>query len=330
MTHRQEYSGRTGDSVDHDTQTLRYYDIHYARGSFTLQSGLEINDTLVSSKQRTWSCAVFVDKKALLLLSDGRVQTIEQNKTVELGDEEGKWEGDVCDGKPCGWGIQYDKDGNMVYEGFRVRDTNACYGTRYYPENHQIAYVGNWHMGKRWGRGVQYDRAGKVVYEGDWMNNRPMKKRVEVSCDEESKLTYPLNTEELIIVEYAFCDRHMKKLDLGFFSSLRVLEIDEGCFSNVETTHIEGLNRLETVRIGRYCFGLEDDWGEGKGEFYLRDCPALKEFVVGNKSFQNCLVCEMRNLPNLETISIGSVEEKAANCFWYSSLVLRSRGRRRE
>ena len=162
------------------------------------------------------------------------------------------------------------------------------------------------------------------------MNNRPMKKRVEVSCDEESKLTYPLNTEELIIVEYAFCDRHMKKLDLSIFSSLRVLEIDEGCFCNVETTHIEGLNRLETVRIGRYCFGLEDDWGEGKGEFYLRDCPALKEFVVGNKSFQNCLVCEMRNLPNLETISIGSVEEKAANCFWYSSLVLRSRGRGRE
>lgn len=109
MTHRQEYSGRTGDSVDHDTQTLRYYDIHYARGSFTLQSGLEINDTLVSSKQRTWSCAVFVDKKALLLLSDGRVQTIELNKTVELGDEEGKWEGDVCDGKPCGWGIQCDQ-----------------------------------------------------------------------------------------------------------------------------------------------------------------------------------------------------------------------------
>ena len=189
-----------------------------------------------------------------MLLSDGRVQTIELNKTVELGDEEGKWEGDVCDGKPCGWGIQCDQNGNMVYEGFRARDANTCYGTRYYPENHHIAYVGNWHMGKRWGRGVQYDRAGKVVYEGDWMNNRPMKKRVEVSCDEESKLTYPLNTEELIIVEYAFCDRHMKKLDLSIFSSLRVLEIDEGCFCNVVSTHIEGFDRLETVRIYSSCF----------------------------------------------------------------------------
>ena len=271
-----------------------------------------------------------VDKKQLRSCSECDVNEIEHNKTVELGGEKGKWEGDVCDGKPCGWGIQYDKDGNMIYEGFRVEDANTCYGTRYYPENHQIAYVGNWHMGKRWGRGVQYDRAGKVVYEGDWMNNRPMKKRVEVSCDEESKLTYPLNTEELIIVEYAFCDRHMKKLNLSIFSSLRVLEIDEGCFCNVETTHIEGLDRLERVRISSSCFVVGEDWGEGKGEFYLRDCPALKEFVVGNKSFQNCLVCEMRNLPNLETISIGSVEEKAANCFWYSSLVLRSRGRRRE
>ena len=330
MTHRQEYSGRTGDSVDHDTQTLRYYDIHYARGSFTLQSGLEINDTLVSSKQRTWSCAVFVDKKALLLLSDGRVQTIELNKTVELGDEEGKWEGDVCDGKPCGWGIQYDQNGNMVYEGFRARDANVCYGTRYYPENHQIAYVGNWHMGKRWGRGVQYDRAGKVVYEGDWMNNGPMKKRVEVSCDEESKLTYPLNTEELIIVEYAFCSPRMKKLDLSIFSSLRVLEIDEGCFSNVVSTHIEGFDCLEAVRIDSSCFEVNDDWGEGRGKFFLCDCPALKEFVVGEKSFANCTVCEMRNLPSLETISIGSVEEEEADCFWYSSLVLRGGRRGRE
>ena len=297
--------------------------MRYANGSFILHSGLEINGTLVVSKRRNWSCPVVVDKKVLFLLTDGREQTIEPKKTVELGDEGGKWEGDVCDGKPCGWGIHYDKNGNMVYEGFRVQDANVCYGTRYYPENHQIAYVGNWHMGKRWGRGVQYDLAGKVVYEGDWIDDNPMKKRVEVACYEESKLTYHSGIEELIIHKEAFCDRHMKKLDLSVFSSLRVLEIEADCFCNVETTHIEGLDHLEAVRIGRYCFGAEDDWGEGKGKFYLRDCPALKEFVVGDKSFQNCLVCEMRNLPSLETISIGDVEEKESNCFWYSSLVLR-------
>ena len=330
MTHRREYSGRTGDSVDHDTQHLRFYDMRYANGSFALQSGLEINGTLVVSKRRNWSCPVVVDKRALFLISDGGECEIEHNKTVELGGEKGKWEGDVCDGKPCGWGIQYDKDGNMIYEGFRVEDVNVCYGTRYYPENHQIAYVGNWHMGKRWGRGVQYDRVGKVVYEGDWMNDNPMEKRVEVADEKESSITYHSGIEELIIHEYAFCDRHMKTLDLGFFFSLRVLEIEADCFSNVETTHIEGLDRLETVRIGSSCFVVGDDWGEGKGKSYLRDCPVLKEFVVGTKSFQNCTVCEMRNLPCLETISIGTVEEEESSCFWYSSLVLRGGRRGRE
>lgn len=270
------------------------------------------------------------DKKQFRSCPNCSVSAIEHNKTVELGDEGGKWEGDVCDGKPCGWGIQYDKDGNMIYEGFRVEDANVCYGTRYYPENHQIAYVGNWHMGKRWGRGVQYDRAGKVVYDGDWMNDNPMEKRVEVADEKESSITYHSGIEELIIHKWAFCDRHMKTLDLGFFFSLRVLEIEADCFSNVETTHIEGLDRLETVRIGSSCFVVGDDWGEGKGKFYLRDCPVLKEFVVGTKSFQNCTVCEMRNLPSLETISIGSVEEKESNCFWYSSLVLRGERRGRE
>ncbi|KAM7458747.1 hypothetical protein BLSTO_00480 [Blastocystis sp. subtype 1] len=290
----QEYSGRTGDSVDHDTQTLRYYDIHYARGSFTLQSGLEINDTLVSSKQRTWSCAVFVDKKALLLLSDGRVQTIEHNKTVELGGEEGKWEGDVCDGKPCGWGIQYDKDGNMVYEGFRGVTALA---TTLRTTKLRMLGIGTWESG------------GDGVFS-DWIDDNPLKKRVEVADGEESSITYHSGIEELIIHEEAFCDRHMKKLNLSIFSSLRVLEIDEGCFCNVETTHIEGLDHLETVRIGRYCFGLEDDWGEGKGERL-----SSAEGVRGGEQ----IVPEL-----LETISIGSVEEKAANCFWYSSLVLRN------
>ena len=304
--------------------------MRFVKNSFEEQSCLEIDGNTVYSSQGNWRCVALTDKKQFRSCPNCSVSAIEHNKTVELGDEGGKWEGDVCDGKPCGWGIQYDKDGNMIYEGFRVEDVNVCYGTRYYPENHQIAYVGNWHMGKRWGRGVQYDRAGKVVYDGDWMNNRPMKKRVEVPCNEESKLTYPENTEELIIHECAFYSTRMKKLDLSIFSSLRVLEIEADCFYCVVSTHIEGFDRLETVRIGSSCFEVNDYCGKGRGKFYLRDCPVLKEFVVGTKSFQNCTVCEMRNLPCLETISIGTVEEEESSCFWYSSLVLRGGRRGRE
>ena len=306
-----------------------YHVIRYTKGSFLLADGLVLYPGEVHCYQPNWSCVASTDKKQLLKCSKYDVSAIEHNKTVELSAEEGKWEGDAYNGKPCGWGLLYDRNGNMIYEGFRIDAVNTCFGTRYYPENHQIEYTGNIYMGKRWGRGMQYDRNGKVIYNGEWINDDHVKK-VDVAHGEESKVTYHTRIMEMVFEDYAFYNKHFTKLNLTVFMGLRMLTIDDDCFSYVEETYIKNMPHLETLHIGANSFNLQDDFGEGSGKFFLQNCPALKEFVVGSKSFASYRECIMENLPSLETLSMGKMEEEESDCFWYSSIALRSEGRRRE
>ena len=92
---------------------------------------------------------------------------IERNQVLDMSASGERWEGDVLDDQPCGWGVLYDKGNNREYEGFRVGDVNVCYGTRYYSDLGVIDYEGEWCEGKRWGRGVQFDRKGGLQYEGE-------------------------------------------------------------------------------------------------------------------------------------------------------------------
>ena len=51
---------------------------------------------------------------------------------LNLSDDGERWEGDVLDNQPYGWGVLYDSENRMVYEGFRIGKVNVCYGTQYY------------------------------------------------------------------------------------------------------------------------------------------------------------------------------------------------------
>ena len=47
-----------------------------------------------------------------------RVNGIEQARVLDLSDEGERWEGDVLDNQPFGWGVLYDADGEKMYKGF--------------------------------------------------------------------------------------------------------------------------------------------------------------------------------------------------------------------
>lgn len=53
---------------------------------------------------------------------------VEHHKILDMNDEGDRWEGDVLKDKPCGWGILYDKEGRVVYNGFRNGYVNVCWG----------------------------------------------------------------------------------------------------------------------------------------------------------------------------------------------------------
>ena len=61
---------------------------------------------------------VDVASHTLLRVNGEDVKGIEHDQVLDLNDEGARWEGDVLDNQPYGWGVLYDSENRMVYEGF--------------------------------------------------------------------------------------------------------------------------------------------------------------------------------------------------------------------
>ena len=265
---------------------------------------------------------VDVDSHALLHVNGKDVNGIEHAKVLDLSDDGERWEGDVLNDEPYGWGVLYDKEGEKAYEGFRIGGVNVCYGTRYYSDIQKVEYKGEWYEGKRWGRGVHYDRKGNKVFDGEWVNHEHLSKRVELS--EDSQLLHS-RIEELIVSNNSCNGEEWRLLDLTFIHKLRLFEIGDDCFENVNEVMLTGLNRLERVVIGKNSFTkCKSDYGNDPNRhFYLKNCERLRELKIGCYSFSDYSVCEIENVPSLEVIEMGELNRWSFN-FCYASLELKS------
>ena len=116
---------------------------------------------------------------------------------------------------------------------------------------------------------------------------------------------------ESIIVDNTACnDESITVLNLTRFVNMRVFEVGDNSFSYVEEVHLIGLSKLERVVIGKHCFTLPA-W-EGVNEdnsFYLKNCERLRELRRGHYSFADYSVCEIENVPSLEVIEMGELED---------------------
>ena len=263
-----------------------------------------------------------VESCELLRVNGEEVNGIEHNQVLDLSDDGERWEGDVLDNQPFGWGVLYDSENRMTYEGFRIGEVNVCYGRSYYPDIQKVEYEGEICEGKRWGRGVQYDRTGKIVIDGEWINDEQASKRVVLK---EENLYLHSSIEELILQDHSCKGREWRVLDLSFIAKLRVLQVGDDCFEFVEEVKLIGLNQLERVVIGKKCFMV---FKKGYGfnpnrHFYLKNCERVRELKIGCFSFSDYSVCEIENVPSLEVIEMGELNEKSFN-FFYASLQLKS------
>ena len=110
--------------------------------------------------------------------------------------------------------------------------------------------------------------------------------------------------------------------------SLKSIQIGDECFRETEELKLIGLNGLESVVIGKDCFAkypydVKKDGMDPNRHFYLKDCERLRELKIGFHSFMDYSVCEIENLPSLEVIEIGELNEFSGN-FYYASLELKS------
>ena len=129
---------------------------------------------------------------------------------------------------------------------------------------------------------------------------------------------------------------NMIELNLNRFLNLESIEIGNDCFESVQTFHIEGLNRLQRLKIGNNSFTqykLSDFKNDFAGSvlkcrnesksFHILNCELLKVIEIGCYSF-----CdfggefELRNLDNLESIKIGRIGYLSMN-FLRNSFVIR-------
>ena len=267
---------------------------------------------------------VGVDSHELLKVNGEDVSGIEHAQVLNLSDDGERWEGDVLNNQPYGWGVLYDSENRRAYEGFRIGEVNVCYGTRYYSDIGVIEYEGEWCEGKRWGRGVHYDRSGKTIYEGGWLDDdHTIEKHVEMN--EHCPLLH-CYIEELRVQSNSCNGPEWCVLDLSFMSNLRLLEVGDICFESVKEVKLIGLSKLESVMIGKNCFTNQknDDGYEPYGRFYVKNCERLKELKMGRYSFNDYSVCEIEKDASLEVIDIGNLNEKSDN-FRYALLKLRSK-----
>ena len=247
----------------------------------------------------------------LLRVNDEDVSGIQHNQVLDLSNEGERWEGDVLHDQPYGWGVLYDCENRMVYEGFRIGGVNVCYGRSYYADIQKVEYEGEWCEGKRWGRGVQHDRKGEVQYYGEWVNDEHAEKQVVLS--EENQLLH--NRVEVLIVKDNSCNgTEWKVLDFSFMPRLRKLEIGDNCFEKVEKVKLNGLNELERVEIGYRSLRQEDMLDSS---FEMTDCEKVKELIIGDGSFNYFTDITIKNAPSLEKIDMEG------SCFYWSSLELK-------
>ena len=264
----------------------------------------------------------------LLQVNGEEMSGIEHNQVLDLNDDGERWEGDVLNNKPYGWGVLYDSENRMAYEGFRIGEVNVCYGRSYYPDARVIEYEGGICEGRRWGRGVQYDRNGKTVCDGECMNDDNIVLEKCVLLNEWNQLLHS-RIEELIVSDNSCNGRGWSALNMSFMPHLRLLQVGDECFENVKEVKLIGLNELESVVIGVNSFTKKKyDYGnEPKRHFYLKDCERVRELKMGRFSFSDYVVCEIENNRSLEVIEMGIVNGDGFN-FCFALLELKSDSQR--
>ena len=124
-------------------------------------------------------------------------------------------------------------------------------------------------------------------------------------------------------------DASFTVLNLTRFVNLKVFEVGNVSLSYVNEVKLIGLNRLERVVIGQNCFTKRknSNGNDPNRHFYLKSCPQLSELKMGRYSFSDYSVIEIENVPSLEVIEMGELNEASRN-FRYASLELKSDSQR--
>ena len=124
----------------------------------------------------------------------------------------------------------------------------------------------------------------------------------------------PSDTPNLIICGYG---KLLQTIDFpNTLHNLKSITIGNACFENVREFVVDGLESLESVKIGVECFRIGD--GErNDGICRITNCPNLRHLEIGDLSFVDFQSFELSNLNSIQFIKFGN------SCFFYADCSLK-------
>ena len=127
-----------------------------------------------------------------------------------------------------------------------------------------------------------------------------------------------------MIVDNNVCnDVVYQLLDLSRISNLKEFEVGDYSFTFVDEVKLIDLSKLEKVVIGKNCFRKNLEKNPDR-HFCLKNCERVRELKMGPYSFSDYSVCEIENVPSLEVIEMGELNEESSNFCYASKLELKS------
>ena len=121
------------------------------------------------------------------------------------------------------------------------------------------------------------------------------------------------------------CGNHLLRFVLTEYPNLKLMYIGNYCFGIVKILRVDGLNQLKTIQIGKNSFTQKmDSWGSDFSKsFHVLNCESLESIEIGEYSFSDYAGdFELKNLPKLQMLKIGSVNI-GSNNFYHSSFIIR-------
>ena len=195
-----------------------------------------------------------------------------------------------------------------------------------------------------WANGKEKKEAGTDLYEGWYVkgmsesirsilkNENPCEMKTNQIVNVAAKRidihnSGELNALNLKVTELVICSNscnELNELDLNKFEWLESIEIGKDCFESVETFKIDGLKRLKTIKIGINSFTHATNvYGNDKSKsFHILNCESLESIQIGEYSFSDFAgEFELNNLPQLQSIQIGTIGSDSYNFFWSSFVI---------
>ena len=122
-----------------------------------------------------------------------------------------------------------------------------------------------------------------------------------------------------VLEAFGFPSNTSFSIDQRFkLKNIRTLVISDDAFCKLHQFDLDGVQTLETVRIGAGSF-----CGNDTGSFRVWNCPNLRTVTVGSTSFPSFGSVEFRNLTSLETVSLRSTSFQHAASFVLTASAIR-------